>query len=117
MTNRQKLIDRLKGDIPKGIKEELEYHMNLDDRDYEYDLADAFFDIYDKAECNDDKMVVNACRKILIEVGRYRVMTQKEINNTLIIGRGSRKVWDFKLKGVPYTFDGANCEWIEGEAK
>jgi dimeric dUTPase (all-alpha-NTP-PPase superfamily) len=64
-----------------------------------YDLADAFLDAMEFGEDNQDGALVKICKLILIELGYYVPMSQKEIENSYVT-RGT--VWDFKLKGIPY---------------
>lgn len=106
MTNRQKLIERLKAGVSEYLQEELEHFMDVDDREYEYDLADAFFDAESRAENLRNRKVITECRKIMIEMGAYIPMTQSDIESTAV---SSGTAWCFKLNGIPYRLIWSYC--------
>lgn len=57
---------------------------------------------------------ISQARRVLVEIGFYRVMTEDEISSTWV--SGGRSPWDFRLDGVPYTSDETTHEWMERAA-
>ena len=93
---------------------ELNHYMLVDREEPEegerpYDLADAFFDALDFGENNQDHVLSKICKMILVELGFYVPMSQKDIDNTYVT-RGT--VWDFKLKGIPYQGVDTYIDWL-----
>jgi hypothetical protein len=94
---------------------ELEHYMWVDRDPPEpgetpYDLADAFEDADDFGVNNQDTELIKICKLILIELGYYVPMSQKEISNTYVT-KGT--VWSFKMKGIPYKEVDSFGGWLE----
>ncbi len=89
----------LKGYLPAAYGE-VQFHYELDgEPDEPKEWYHAFVDAFVQAEDLNDRPLVIACRKALIEVGWYVPMTEWDLKNSKTT-RGT--VWEFKLNGVPY---------------
>ena len=110
MTNREKLRARLQQGVSRDLQNELNHWMEIDrdppeEGEQPYDVADAFLDVENLSDTEKAYVEYRAeCRRILIDVGYYRIMPQKEIDDTIVT---SGTKWAFKLKGVAYTQDQA----------
>ena len=115
MSNRQKLLDAAK-DAPQELADEIDYKVNDIDHEDAYDAADAILDIYDDAEHNGERKLLNACRVVLIAAGYYRPMSQDEIDNTHTWSSSGRKAnpWCFKRNKIAYTCDEGINPWLYG---
>ena len=106
-----RLVERLKT-CSEEMRTEIDFLVNGVDHELpeegeeEYDEVQAFMDIDDR-----DDAFQRECRKILIDIGYYRVMPQAEIDSTYV---SSGKKWDFKRKGIPYTQDHAIISYFHG---
>lgn len=98
---RKEMIAAINAQAKGFVREEIDFQLSLD-RDYDYDELDALFDTEDRAEDFKERGLLTDCRRLLIEVGFYRVMSEDEILNT-VVSSGTR--WDFKMGGVAYTAD------------
>ena len=98
---RLEIICKINAQASGFLREEIDHQMTVE-REYEYDELDALFDTEDNAEGWGKRNLLTACRRLLIEIGFYRVMPQSEIANTWVSG-GTK--WDFRLDGQPYTGD------------
>lgn len=82
----QYLLKRL--DTKSDLFNEIRYRKNDIEHEEEYDLCDALFDVYDFAEeyanegVTEAKGVLKDARRVLIDVGFYREVTQAELDNT-----------------------------------
>jgi len=78
------------------------------------DLAECFDNVESIATDNCQTYIINQCRDILIRSGYYRVMAAHEVENTVVYSTSGRstKVWNFKIKGVPYTADDSFSVWL-----
>ena len=76
-----------------------------------YDELDALFDTVDLAEGWKARNLLIQCRKMLIDVGYYRVMPDSQIARTWV-SSGTR--WHFKMSGVAYTADHSQEVFMEG---
>ena len=109
MLSRAEIIKILLAYKSKDFQEEVNYHMTIDDREYEYDELSALFDIKNAADIAGDTQMKRISRKLLLDIGFYRIMTQEEIDGT--IRSDGRVAWEFKHLGVPYTSDYTEEEW------
>jgi hypothetical protein len=90
------------------FREEVDHHMGIEDREYAYDEVSALFDIEDRAEDWKHRSLLREARRILIEIGFYRVMPVEEQERTMV-SHGT--VWAFKQGGTAYTSDHLVCDW------
>lgn len=111
---RIQICEKILQNAQKELAAEIDHWLNLD-REYEYDVVSAIFDIETRAEewvadgDNRHKPLLDEVRKILIEIGFYRPMTQEEIENTYV--SNGHSPWNFKLNEVAYTADETVEEW------
>lgn len=106
---RKEIIELINAQANGFLREEIDYSMTLD-RDYIYDELDALFDTEDRAEDFKERGLLVSCRRLLIEIGFYRVMPESEINNTYV---SSGTKWDFRLNGTAYTADDSRYTFEE----
>lgn len=118
---RAEMIAIIKAVDDKEFKDEIDFHLCLD-REYgdNYDEVSALFDVEDRAEMwgteaatpdqrKAARRLLKIARRVLIDIGFYRVMPQDEIDNTFT--SSGRAPWSFKLDGVAYTTDETTEEW------
>lgn len=84
------------------LNEEVEYFMSIDREEPGYDLYNALNDAYDLALDNRDRRVVTASRKVLIEIGCWRHVTDEELARTETT---AGKKYDFSLGGKKYVWE------------
>ena len=92
----------------KELAEEIDYQMHSVDDDREgsdgpYDEVDALEDTMTRAESNGDapKLLLQ-CRKVAIQLGWYREVSEEELSRTISTG----KKYDFKLDNRKYVWKG-----------
>lgn len=71
MTNRERLIQRLES-ASENMKSELDYYMTCENRDYDYDLADAFTDLHSIIEeqyQKSERKLWSEIKQIWIDIG------------------------------------------------
>lgn len=74
-------------------------------------LLDAFLTLDDLSDTEQSLVRYRtACRKVLIDAGFYRPMSQEEIDSTTT-SRGYP--WDFKMKGIAYRGSESMQGWLE----
>ena len=86
---------------PKELKNEIDYFINQYFYDPDYTLLDAFNDALMLAEDNNDKVIFNQCKPILINMGYC-----EPIDITKVFSTG-KKYW-FKYNGIYYD---VVCSW------
>lgn len=93
------------------VSTELGYHLSIDreegsdEGDEPYTLLSAFDDVFDRmdgSEAEYTKAFVRNMRQIAIALGRYRVVTDAELANSISTNKG----YAFKLDGKKYEFVG-----------
>lgn len=96
-----------------GLMGEIRHHYEgVSDREYSYDLFDALVDTLTQAEENDDVYLLGLIRRVLIDVGFYREMSQEEAARTECYRNGRPiKPYDFKFGGKMYVSDESFENW------
>ena len=89
-----------------ALWQEIEHYLSIDDdenrpRDY-YDALDQAHDL---AEDLRDRKVYVPCRRALVALNVFVVITDEQIHNTITLGGSRVKCYDFKLDGLKYVFD------------
>ena len=102
MDNRTRLIEVVKAVDNLDFKQEIEWHMEVE-REDAYDEADAFNDLWDDAEYQNQTGFKRRCVGIAIEVG---LLVEKPTKND--IGRDTR----YTHKGVKYDVSTHWDAWI-----
>ena len=90
--------------------EELDYWMNHLDHEEACDIADAFVEVESLATDTNDRPMIAACRRVLIDAGYYQPMSD-EVIARCVVSRG--KAWDFSMSGVKYECVSGLTEWAE----
>jgi len=89
----------------KELNEEIEYRIDLQ-RDSEDQEPENYFlalmDAEEFAENTDSRTLLNACRRALIHLGKYRIITAGELARIQTF-RGAKK-FDFQLSGKKYVW-------------
>jgi len=86
----------------KILNEEIEHQMDVDREEPGYDLYNALDDTYDLALDNEDRPVITAARKVLVEIGCWKHITDEELSRVQVL-RG--KKYDFILGGKKYVWE------------
>lgn len=103
-------------EAPDEIINEIEHFLTVDDREYEYGLADAINDIWDMDECDKylDRKSRRYLRELYIKAGQFKPLDiekfQRDVETGFapyINGRVASLSYmtDFTIKGVRYTGD------------
>ena len=115
MMNRTDMITLIEQVGTPELWSEIRYHCDDIEREEDgvtFDELSAIFDVEERAEEWKNRGLLTACRRTLIAIGFYRVMTDHEVANTITT---SGTVWAFKLDGVPYTSDFNQYAWMWAE--
>ena len=87
-----------------ALDDEIQYHLDIDhEDDWTDSLYQILLDIEDRELDNGGRKLLTPLRRIFIELGVYRAISDAEIRNTQTLP-GGRK-FDFQLDGQKYTFD------------
>lgn len=89
----------------KELTEEVEYRIGVQREGEDYDFDDymlALLDTEEWFENNEMRAPLNAARRALIALGRYREITAGELARTQRLGGG--KKYDFQLSGKKYVW-------------
>lgn len=95
------------------LMSEIRYHYDdVGDREGEYDLFDALVDTMTQCEENKDYYLLGYIKRILIDVGYFREMSQEEADNTECYRNGRPcKPYDFKFSDKMYVADESLEDW------
>lgn len=109
------VLEFLKSYLP-AAHAEVQYHYEIEgEPDEPREWHHAFVDAFLQAEDLNDRPLLIAFRKALIEVGGYRAMSARDLQNT-VVTRGTK--WEFKLNGVPYKPVYSDLRaWLAGEGR
>lgn len=86
----------------KILNEEVEHQMSVDREDDGYGLYDAVNDAYDIALDNAHRQIITAARKVLIDIGCWKHITDEELDYVETFGG---KKYDFILGGKKYVWE------------
>lgn len=89
----------------KALNDEVEYRLEVqrEGEDYVFDnWLLALLDTEEWAEDTKQRALLNAARRALITLGKYRIITAGELSRTQRFGRG--KKYDFTLSGKRYVW-------------
>lgn len=117
---RPEMIAAVRAVADAEFQDEVGHHMGIEERDYSYDEVSALFDVEDRAETwgveaatpdqrKAARRLLQVARRVLIDIGFYRVMPPEEIDSTVTLS--GRAAWAFKLEGHAYTTDEITEEW------
>jgi len=121
MNNRQYLNNMIAGLVIAGkirlgtkLGDEIDHFMNgVDDREYDYEYADAIFDLEERNEGKDgDKTLLKQARELLITAGYYRITTREELDS-IISNRPGKVQPAFKYQGRLYDCDWSMEAWLK----
>jgi len=100
---RSEIIKNIEGLLQSrpALREEINWKLDVD-RDYEYDLVDAFLEVVSDLDdgVGHSRTVLRQAREVLIEIGICRSVTEEELSR-IFITKG--KPYDFRLKGTKYV--------------
>jgi hypothetical protein len=82
------------------LNEEIEHQLSVDREEPGYTIGHALDDLYDIAVDNNDRSVMTPARKVLVELGCYRHISDEELSRTFSTG----KKYDFILAGKKYVW-------------
>lgn len=91
----------------KELSDEIEYRLELQrenpDNDDDFDnYMLALMDSEEFAENTESRVLLNKCRRALIALGHYRIITPGELARIQTFG--GRKKYDFQLSGKRYVW-------------
>ena len=93
----------------KALNSEVEHFLSVDDDEQRpHDYYDAVTQAYDLAEYGNERPLMTACRKVLIDLGYYKEVSREYLASVTSFCRGGQKQGiapDFKLGGKLYVFD------------
>ena len=94
----------------KMLNSEVDHFLSVDDDEQRpHDYYDAVMQAYELAEYGNERPLMAACRRILIELGYYRETTREELSHvhwfSSSTGRMTTGTPDFKLNGKLYVFE------------
>ena len=105
----------------KALNDEIEHFMCIDREesdceDHDYDLYDALDEAHDLACDINDRKVLTPARKVLIEIGCIKHITDEDLQYIQTFGRG--KKYDFILGGKKYVWEKhlLSQDELDGEA-
>lgn len=85
-----------------ALRDEFEYHLEIDREDDELNLYGILNDIDDREADNQSRKLIKPLRQIYIALGVYRPVSDEELART--VTTGGRK-YAFQQAGQKYTFD------------
>lgn len=92
----------------KDLDEEIGYRIDLQHENEDFDGVEdyllALLDAEEWAENTESRVLLNKCRRALIALGRYRIITPGELARIQTFG-GCKK-FDFQLSGQKYVWQG-----------
>ena len=100
------------------LRSEIAHQLSVDREEWDgapYDEVSALLDTLQLAEDTLQKALVKNCRRILIDIGFYRVMPAEEVASTVTSNGGAP--YAFRMDGTAYTTDFNHDAWIFGEAE
>ena len=92
----------------KELTDEIEYRLELQRENTDNNDGDdwylALMDAEEFAENTESRVLLNKCRRALIALGKYKIITPGELARIQTFG--GRKKFDFQLSGQKYVWTG-----------
>ncbi len=94
----------------KALNSEVEHFLSVDDDERRpHDYYDAIDQAYALAEYHNERALMTACRKVLIDLGYYKEVSREYLDGITCFssstGRTTKGTPNFKLDGKLYLFD------------